>query len=189
MLNRHKKMIKYYFSDATLWFYGTVGLVLAMVIAFGALLITEGAGDVSDMVKPLVTVAIFLYALYSGRGIIKFRHNCMKDLKNGEIETKNITVARFGGDGRHNIGILGRRKPMGKIKYAFIDTDGIIYYMVRGKKNLLPDDAVVGRKMAVTYLKNTRLVLELGFGLKDDMDSSLDNFKAVFPQYFERSYD
>lgn len=78
---------------------------------------------------------------------------------------------------------------MGRIKYAFIDTEGTIYYLVRGKKNLLPDTQIVGRKITVTYLRNTHLVLELFFDLKEDMDSSLDNFKAVFSQYFERSYD
>lgn len=70
MLARHKKIVKDYFADATLWLYGTVGLIALVVIIFAMLIITEDPGDIDDMAKPLVTVAIFLYALYSGRGII-----------------------------------------------------------------------------------------------------------------------
>lgn len=189
MLKRHKKIVSDYFRDVTIWFYGTLGLIAVIVIAFAALLIVEGAGDMADMAKPLLTMLIFLYALYSGKGILKFKHNCMKELKNGEIDTKNITIARFAGDGKHNLGILGRKKPMGRIKYVFKDTMGEVYYLVKNKKNILPDDAIVGRTILVTCLKNTNLILEISFDLRDDIDASLDNFREVFPQYFERTYD
>ncbi len=189
MLKRHKKIVNEYFRDVTIWFYGMLSLIAIIVIAFIMIIITAGPGDKADMAKPLVTVAIFLYALYSGRGILKFKHRCMKDLKRGEIDTKSITITQFGGDGKHNLGILGSKKPMGKIKYAFRDEKGYLYYLVQGKKKALPDGAIVGRTIAVTYLKNTNLILEIGFDLRDDIDASLDNFREVFPQYFERIYD
>ncbi len=186
MLKRHKKIVNEYFRDVTIWFYGMLSLIAIIVIAFIMLIIEEGW---DAMAKPLVTVALFLYALYSGRGILKFKHKCIKDLKHGEIETKSITVTQFGGDGKHNLGILGSKKPMGRIKYAFRDEMGDLYYLVQGKKKALPDDAIVGRTIVVTYLKNTNLILEIGLDLRDEIDSSLDSFREVFPQYFERIYD
>lgn len=188
MLKRHKKHVKDYFSDVTIWSRGIVIFVLVMAAIFAMLIITEGVGDISDMVKPIVTILVFLYALYGGRHILAFKRKCMNDLKNGAIVTKTVTVTKFGVDGKHNLAMF-RRKLVGRIKYAFVDEAGEVYYLLRAKKKMVPDDAIEGRAISVTYLENTRLVLEINLDLRDDIDQSLDNFKNAFPHYFERTYD
>ena len=188
MLKRHKKILNDYFFDLTLWFWGIVILIITFVAIFAALLIFEGPGDVSDMIKPFATLLVFLYALYSGRKILKYKSDCKKDLKKGNINTKKITVEQFGVYTGHNLAFF-RRKLTGRIKYGFVDSDGEIYHLVRGKKKLIPDDAIEGATVLVTYLENTHLVIEISFDIRDDIDARFDNFKRVFPHYFERIYD
>lgn len=190
MFERHKKIVSDYFRDATIWFYGMLGFFIFFVAMIAVLLVAEPLEDMADLVKPLIVIGVIFYALWSGRGLLKFKKDCMKDLKNGSIETKSITVARFGGDGKHNLGALkGSKKPMGKIKYVLKDTEGMLYYIAQGNKKALPDDAIVGRTITVTYLANARLVLEIALDIRDDIDASLDNFRETFPQYFERIYN
>lgn len=189
MLKRHKKIVNEYFRDVTIWFYATAGFAVFFAAAIIILILAEPPEDVADLVKPFICIAVFLYALYSGRGILKFRHRCMKDLKTGNIDTKSITVTQFGGDGRHNLSLRGSKKPAGRVKYVLRDEKGDLYYLAQGKKKVLPDDAIVGRTIVVTYLAATRMILEITLDLRDDIDASLDNFREVFPQYFERIYD
>ncbi|MBR5535474.1 MAG: hypothetical protein IKU60_02365 [Clostridia bacterium] len=190
MLKRHKKIVDEYFRDATIWFYSTLGFIAFIVVLFVVLFLTEGPGESTQSVKPFVTVAVCFYMLYTGRNIFKLKHRSVKDLKNGEIATKKITVKKFGVDTRYNLAISRNKKKMtGRIKYGILDTEGNIYCLVRGKEKKLPDDYIEGKTITVTYLENSKLVLEIAFDLRDDIDPGMDLFKAVFPQYFERIYD
>ncbi len=181
MKKNYKRIVKTYFSFTKYWFIGML-LLTVFVIALAAAMIYYG--EFSRIGKAIWIVAIPIISLYQSFHMIPFWFKCKKDLKNGEIATKRITVDNIGMDVDHNYAVKGSRV-VGRMKYAIVDTDGDFYYIYpsKGKKMVL-DNVIEGKSIDVTYLKNTFLVLEMQFDFRDEANPVYVNFKKMFAHYF-----
>lgn len=181
MTPKYKKIVKEYFKNTKVWLIGMLAFTVFVIVLAVALI---WHGDYSRIAKSVWTILIPLVSLYQSRHMIPFWLKSKKDLKNSNIATKRITVDQVGIDVDHNFAVKGS-KIVGRTKFAIVDSDGQFYhiYPAKGKKMVL-DSIIEGTTMNVTYLKNTFIVLEIQLDFRDSTNPVFDNFKNMFPHYF-----